>query len=216
MNIRRVVIVVGLALALPACSMFPLGPDLARAPTPFGDAPVVQLVGDDGQTTEIRHGDAGDTAVLNFDAVDKEKTFDAGITWLPISSGGDPAHDYWLGGVNIFRTADRSAYVVLRYPHGLKIARPMKSDTFETIIMTCQMRGVDPAAAFMPQASSDDASSSSSSSDAPQKPCDFATRADLDAFVPEMMTTALKAEKAGADSGDDSDYHWQKVTVVLP
>lgn len=213
MKLSKTLFALSLAVILPACSMIALGPDLSKAPSPFGDAATIRLVGDDGNTTEIHHTADGDTTTLKFDAVDQEKTFDGSLTWEPVTSAdaGDSTHDYWLAGINIFKTADRSAYIVLRYPHGLKIARPMTSDAFESILITCQMRGVDPTSLF------DSGEASSSSSAAPQKPCDFAARADLDAFLPQMMAEARKAETAGtaSDSSGD-DYHWQKMTVVLP
>ena len=215
MKLRAVVSALILAAGLSACSMFPLGPDLTTAPSPFGDAPVVHFIGDGGEVTEIRHGATGDTAVLDFNETGKKgKSYEAGITWLPISNPGDKAHDYWLAGVNIFRSADRSAYLLIRYPHGTAIARPMKSDTFETIVFTCQMRGVNPFGMPSEDTTSSDgsASSASSSSDSADKVCDFTDRADLDAFVPQVLKKA--ADPSTAE--DDDSYKWQPVTIELP
>lgn len=214
MTFRAVLSAIVAAAGLSACSMFPVGPDLTRAPSPFGDAPLVHFVGSDGTTTEITHAANGDTAVLDLDPVNNGKTYEAGITWLPVANPGDRDHDYWLAGINIFRTADRSAYLILRYPHGLKITRPMKSDAFETMLITCHMRGVEPLGfrASDEADSSDGTSSSSSSSDG--KVCDFADRGDLDGFLPQVLDKAKTAAASGSD--DDDDYKWQPVTIELP
>lgn len=211
MKLRAVVSTVILAAALSACGMFPVGPDLTKAPSPFGSAPVVHFIGDDNKVTEIRHTALGDTAVLDFSSGGESgRSYEAAITWLPVGNGGDAAHDYWLAGANIFRTADRSAYLVMRYPHGLKLAPPMKSDAFETMLVTCHMRGVEAFPSFDEDEASDGSSSSSPDS-APKKVCDFADRADLDAFVPTVLA---KAQSADADG--DTDYKWDHVTIELP
>ncbi len=216
MTFRTVLSAVVLAASLAACSMFPLGPDLTKSPSPFGDAPTIRFGGDGGQVTEIHHSDAGDTAVLDFSdpGGPRNKSFDAGITWIPVANPGDSSHDYWLAGINIFRTADRSAYLLMRYPRGLKIARPMKSDAFETMMITCHMRGVEPFGFRASDETDSSGGTSASSSSSDGKVCDFADRGDLDAFLPQVLDKAKNA--AASSSDDDDDYKWQPVTIELP
>src|SRR4051812_41640177 len=105
---------IAVAPTLSACSMFPVGPDLAKAPSPFGDAATVHILDDKGATiADLTHQPSGDRGVMTFGDFDS-KTYKADATWHAFDSGlKDDKDDYWLAGINLFQTADRSAYAVL-------------------------------------------------------------------------------------------------------
>ena len=69
------------------------------------------------------------------------QTYLAGVTYqrfVPIvAETNAEAKDYWIVGLNLTRTPDRSIYTVLRYPHGLTIAPGMVSEAFEYLSLSC-------------------------------------------------------------------------------
>ena len=153
------------ATTVSACSMFPVGPDLAKAPSPFGDAATIHIVDDKGDTlADITHQPTGDRGVMTFGDFDS-KTYKADVTWHAFDSGLKDDKVYWLAGVNLFQTADRSAYAVLRFPKGTNQDLPFKADM---MVINCGIRNgpsdEDNSTAMSEDDSSADASDSSSSS----------------------------------------------------
>ena len=215
------------AVSLSACSMFPVGPDLAKAPSPFGDAATVQIVDDKGDTiADITHRPTGDTGVMHFGDFDS-KTYKADLTWHAFDPGMKDKQDYWLAGVNLFQTADRSAYAVLRFPQGADKDLPFKADM---MVINCGMR-IDPddmADAIESddsRSSSDDSSSGSAEEDQAKAmadqltSCDFETLDEVYAFLPDMLEKAQKEaedNKSKSDEDKSNDYEWEKVTIKIP
>lgn len=225
--------IAALAVSLSACSMFPVGPDLAKAPSPFGDAATIHVIDDKGDTiADITHQATGDTGVMHFGDFDS-KTYKADLTWHAFDPGLKDKQDYWLAGVNLFQTADRSAYAVLRFPHAADKDLPFKADM---MVINCGMR-IDPDD-VADAIDSDDSSSSSSSDDSSADPtaetaeesqakamadkmtgCDFDTVDEVYKFLPDMLTKAKQeaADNEGkADDDKSNDYEWEKVTIKIP
>ena len=227
---------VTVAVSLSACSMFPVGPDLAKAPSPFGEAATIHVVDDKGDTVaDITHQPTGDTGVMHFGDFDS-KTYKADLTWHAFDSGMKDKQDYWLAGVNLFQMADRSAYAVLRFPHGADKDLPFKADM---MVINCGMR-IDPddmadaidsddsSSSSSDDSSSDDSSSSSSPSAEEDQAkamadkltgCDFDTLDQVYAFLPDMLAKAkqeVEDNKGKADDDKSNDYEWEKVTIKIP
>lgn len=230
---------VAAAISLSACSMFPVGPDLAKAPSPFGDATRIQVVDDQGDTVaDITHQPTGDTGVLHFGDFDS-KTYNADVTWHAFDPGLKDQQDYWLAGVNLFKTADRSAYAVLRFPHSSGMSLPAKADM---IVINCGMR-IDPdemsdamtSDSMTSDMAEDSSSSSDSSSASPEDSsageiqakamaeqltgCDFDTLDQVYTFLPDMLAKANQEVIDNKDKGEDektNDYEWEKVTIKVP
>ena len=225
---------IAVAATLSACSMFPVGPDLAKAPSPFGDAATVHILDDKGETlADIAHQAPGDRGVMTFGDFDS-KTYKADVTWHEFDSGLKDDNDYWLAGINLFQTADRSAYAVLRFPRGADHDLPFKADM---MVINCTMRTDGDDDQDDTSAVADD-SSSASSSDSSSSPavddaveakakemadqltgCDFDTLDQVYAFLPGMLTKAAQEAKDNEGKSEDdksSDYEWEKVTVKIP
>ncbi len=223
---------VAAAVSLSACSMFPVGPDLAKAPSPFGDAATVQIVDDKGDTiADITHQPTGDTGVMHFGDFDS-KTYKADLTWHAFDSGTKDKQDYWLAGVNLFQTADRSAYAVLRFPQGADKDLPFKADM---MVINCGMR-IDPddmadamtsddSSSSNDSGSSEDSSSGSAEEDQAKAmadqltSCDFDTLDQVYTFLPDMLAKARQEteDNKGKDEDDKTnDYEWEQVTIKIP
>ena len=73
---------------------------------------------------DIRHG-VTDDAVLTG-VLEGTKPYNAGVTWhafTPIIAEPNAARmDYWLFGLNLTRTPDRSVYGIIRFPHAADLA----------------------------------------------------------------------------------------------
>ncbi len=225
----------GMTLVLSGCMMFPLGPDLAKAPSPFGNAPKVTLVDPEkGQDITIVHGPGGDTAVIEASGIvtgiGSRSTFEAGVTWYRLD-GKDPDHDDWLVGLNIFKTLDRSAYVIMRYPRGLKITQPLDSDAFEMMPITCNMRGVDPfakapeaeAMASYVDGAAETPAPEIASAPAPEtqeRACDFVDMDEVRAVASDVLVKAQARDRATGEgaSGDEisDDYKFAQFRVRIP
>ena len=225
---------VAAAISLSACSMFPVGPDLAKAPSPFGDAAQVQVIDDHGDTVaDITHQPTGDTGVLHFGDFDS-KTYNADVTWYAFDPGLKDQQDYWLAGVNLFKTADRSAYAVLRFPRSAGMRPPAKADM---MVINCGMR-IDPdeMSDAMTSDTAEDSSSSSEDNSSGNEDssageiqakamaeqltgCDFDTLDQVYKFLPDMLAKANQEVIDNKDKGEDektNDYEWEKVTIKVP
>ncbi len=137
-------------LALTGCSKpvalwgdLVVGPDLAAA-GPF-TAPHIRLAGDtaDKDATpmriDIRH-DATDSATLTG-VLEGTKPYQAAVTWhafTPVIADTRAASmDYWLFGLNLTRTPDRSIYGLMRLPHGAGSAANGRLDGVEYVLLSC-------------------------------------------------------------------------------
>lgn len=124
-----------------------VGPDLEHH-GPFDDTQAVRLTGIASHSESdppplhisITHGATQDVASLEH-VLSDTKSYLAGVTYhrfVPIvSETNSEQEDYWIVGLNLTRTPDRSIYTVLRFPHGLKLAPGLKSDRFEYLSLDC-------------------------------------------------------------------------------
>lgn len=155
MNLKRFGALALAALALGGCQRpvalwgaLVVGPDMEAA-GPFAADHVV-LTGDSGDTDDkdtsappmridIRHA-ATDEAVLTG-VLEGTKPYNAGVTWhafTPIVAEPNAVRmDYWLVGLNLTRTPDRSVYGVLRFPHGADPAAVGGAQDFEYVLLSC-------------------------------------------------------------------------------
>ncbi len=123
-----------------------IGTDLGHD-WPFGTAAFVRLSdktnGDDAVVTrlDITRTDPEDHGVAVNIVSNTTKPFDAGVSYLRlrpvIAEANADARDYWLVGLNLSRTRDRSVYMLLRYPNALHIAPGLDSEAFEYSVLTC-------------------------------------------------------------------------------
>ncbi|MDV6332481.1 hypothetical protein [Asticcacaulis sp. 201] len=228
----RGLIMAVLATGLASCGGMPIGPDLARAPSPFGDAPIVRLVStspdDKAPPIEIFHGNATDTAVLPITPVSPEKSLDALITWQAFDGGVTDGQAYWLVGANVFRTSDRSSYAVLRFPKSARFA-PKSTTHAELMVLSCDMRtGYTPSALPASAHTPEDTVAGSpvtenmgmeNEDDEPKKDCDFNSREEIDNFLPLLMKAAHQnsadTRKKTTDDGE-SHYQWEQVDILIP
>lgn len=133
-------------LALGACSRqvfndhSVVGPDLPRG-DPFGGhaAVLTQNWSRDGARS-IRFAPGQDATVVNFFS-NTAKPYNAGVgawSFTPIvPETNAEAHHYWLLSFNLTRTADRSNYLILRYPASLELKPGTSSDAFEYLSLDC-------------------------------------------------------------------------------
>jgi hypothetical protein len=224
-----------LSVGLSGCSFFAIGPDLDKTPTPFGPAPIVRLIlqGADTPPIEIRHSNTGDTALVPASPMSKDKSFDASMTYYAFKPAIEDHKDYWLVGINIFKTTDRSAYAVIRYPQGTQFTSG-HSTAAEMLIMSCAMRGVYPPLTQplrQEEAISDNTPVSESADNqngngwtmAPttsdDKICDFNSQDELYAFLPDLIRAAANEVENNKKKGEDeqsSDYRWEPIRIVIP
>lgn len=124
-----------------------IGPDLGHG-GPFGAVHEIAMTDphqDKDDRTPMRmtihRDDSEDTGQVVNMFSNTSKPFGAGITYYGftpiIAETNAEAHTYWLLGINMTRTPDRSVYMVLRYPRGLEITPGLKSDAFEYLALNC-------------------------------------------------------------------------------
>ncbi|ESQ79915.1 hypothetical protein [Asticcacaulis sp. YBE204] len=134
---KRLIIVAGL-LALTACSKpveeaamdrSVVGPDMEKA-GPFGNFKHITFAAVRAEDTptdsqlmriELVKG-AGENVATLYNLLSDSKSYMAGVTYhafVPvIAETNAERHDYWIVGMNLSRTPDRSVYSVIRFAHG--------------------------------------------------------------------------------------------------
>ena len=117
-----------------------VGPDLS-AGDPFGGhtAVMTQAWSREGaRSVSFRPGH--DATVVNVFS-NTDKPYNTGVgAWRftpMVPETNAEAHTYWLVSFNLTRTADRSNYLILRYPTGTEIAPGLSSDAFEYLSVGC-------------------------------------------------------------------------------
>jgi len=123
-----------------------IGTDLGHD-WPFGTAQSVRLAdhadGDDAVVTrlDITRADTEDKGLAVNIVSNTTKPFDAGVSYLHlkpiVAETNAEVRDYWLVGLNMTRTKDRSVYILLRYPKALTLTPGTASDAFEYSLLTC-------------------------------------------------------------------------------
>ena len=88
----------------------------------------------------ITRGESEDVARLDH-VLSDTKSYLAGVTWKPVkpivAETNEQARTYWLLGLNLSRTPDRSVYFLLRYPHELEMKTKKKIDRAEYVQLSC-------------------------------------------------------------------------------
>ncbi len=124
-----------------------VGPDLSHN-GPFSAAQDIVLTGIVSTATDapppvritIVRGDHEDVATLE-NVVSYTKPYLAGVTYHAftpiIAETNADQKAYWIIGLNMTRTPDRSIYTILRYPYGLRIEPGLTSDAFEYLSLDC-------------------------------------------------------------------------------
>ena len=153
--------------AKPAIYDSVLGVDLGHS-GPFDSAQQVTLseiaTEKDGPALprlEIRRGESEDSGTVENILSNSTKPLLAGVSYshfVPIiAETNAEARDYWLIGLNMTRTPDRSVYILLRYPHGLDIHPGLSSDVFEYLALECDKLDVarHPAKYYAPRKEGD-------------------------------------------------------------
>jgi hypothetical protein len=126
---------------LSACTKAVIGPDLAHRPTPFVPNGTIELSDTYGVIqAEVTARPVGDTATVRFEDLG-EKPYTATVTYhafTPIIAESNTARkDYWLIGLNLTQTPDRSFYAVMRYPHGKALEPGTTRNDFEFRLLDC-------------------------------------------------------------------------------
>jgi hypothetical protein len=139
--------------ASPAWTATIIGPDM-QIPGPFGSH-TVHLTADEPAATmriDIRPGATPDTAeeATLTGVFSDTKTYLAGVTWhafTPIVAETNATRmDYWIVGLNLSRTPDRSIYAVLRFPHGADVTTT--GAKVEYALLSCDDLGLARRARF--------------------------------------------------------------------
>ena len=163
------------------------------APTTNGSS-ASSSASDDLPYLDITPNAAGDTGRLAKIVASTDKPFDAGVTYYRftpvVAETNAEAHAYWLVGLNLSRTPDRSAYIVLRYPARLAIQPGLSSDAFEYAALTCADLDVArrPAVSFAPAKEG-----APQAPDTPPDPkpeagdCEFNSRAEMATLTPLIL-----------------------------
>ncbi len=110
-----------------AWSTMVVGPDLGTG-GPFGDHAVTLTPDGDVSTMRIdlRPGATQEATLTHV--ISDTKSYLAGVTWHPftpiVAETNAARMDYWIVGLNLSRTPDRSIYSVMRYPHEMDLMAP--------------------------------------------------------------------------------------------
>ena len=205
-----------------------VGPDLNPA-GPFAGTGIVHIgapptdgnsasssASDDLPYLDITPNVTGDTGRLARIVVSTDKPFDAGVSYyrfMPVvAETNADARTYWLVGLNLSRTPDRSTYIVLRYPAGLAIHPGLSSDTFEYAALTCIDLDVArrSAASFAPHKDGEAQTSDASPDPKPEAgDCEFNSRAEMAKLTPLI----LKRYDQIKHYDDAPTLDWQAVHV---
>lgn len=209
-------------LTLSACNMFPVGPDLAKAPTPFGNATQIGLVNEaESLDVEIRHLPDGDRVTLTYPLLG-QKPYEGDVTYHAVEASGDDAN--WLLAANVFQSADRSVYALLRYPKTATFT-PGSETQAEIMLMTCVMRM--PSEEEMKAKYGDSEAASEEEQSALlagamveiMGACDFNTVDEVHAFAPKMIAAAkLEVETNATKTTDEereNNYEWKPVVIKV-
>lgn len=176
-----------------------IGSDLGHD-WPFGTAGFVRLSdrpdGDDAVVTrlDITRADPEDHGVAINIASNTTKPFDAGISYLHlrpvVAETNADAREYWLIGLNLSRTKDRSVYMLLRYPASLTLTPGIDSDAFEYMPLTCDDLDVarHPADYYAPHKEGTPDQPEPKPDPAPEAgPCEFNSPREVAALAPLVL-----------------------------
>ena len=132
-----------------------VGPDL-EAQGPFGNHPVTLTAAEAPSPMRIDIRPGGTEEATLTHVVSDTKTYLAGVTWhvfTPIVAETNAARmDYWIVGLNLTRTPDRSIYSVMRFPHGADLTAP--GAKVEYALLSCGDLALARQAAFVTGAKS--------------------------------------------------------------
>ncbi|ESQ87083.1 hypothetical protein ABAC460_21170 [Asticcacaulis sp. AC460] len=208
-------------LTLSACNMFPVGPDLAKAPTPFGSAAQVDIVNEEeSMDVEIRHTPEGDRITLTYPMLG-QKPYEGDVTYHAIGEGKDEVN--WLIAANVFQSADRSVYAILTYPKGTSFT-PGSETQASIMMVTCVMRmpseeEIEAKYSGNENASEDEQSQMLASALGDiMSGCDFNTVEEVHAFGPKVLAAAQEEADINAKvpaSRQENNYEWKPVTITV-
>ena len=187
-----------------------VGPDL-EAKGPFGNHPVtLQPDGDiSSMRIDLRPG-ASEEATLTH-VISDTKPYLAGVTWrafTPIVAETNATRmDYWIVGMNLSRTPDRSVYSVMRYPHSADLTAP--GAHVEYALLSCD------ALAFARQASFETTRKTSISLDPAPAPeagdCEFNSLKEAYAVAAKVLNAYDRVHR----EKDAPALDWQALKVIL-
>jgi len=186
-----------------------VGPDM-EAQGPFG-AHFVHLAAEDGASPmriDIRPGDAPDAAedATLTHVISDTKTYLAGVTWhafTPIVAETNAARmDYWIVGLNLSRTPDRSVYSLLRFPHGTDLAAA--GAKVEYALLSCDDLAFARKASFATVTL--DSAPALEAGD-----CEFNSLKEANAVTPKV----LKAYDRIRHEKDAPALNWQPLNITL-
>ncbi|WP_443748346.1 hypothetical protein [Asticcacaulis solisilvae] len=176
-----------------------IGSDLGHD-WPFGTAGFVRIAdrpdGDDAVVTrlDITRSAPEDHGLAVNIVSNTTKPFDAGVSYLRlrpiVAETNADARDYWLVGLNLSRTRDRSVYMLLRYPAALQLAPGIDSDAFEYAVLTCNDLDVArrPADYYAPRKESEPGRPEPKPDPAPEAgPCEFNSPREVAALAPLVL-----------------------------
>jgi hypothetical protein len=135
------VLLLASATLVSGCTKAVIGPDLAHRPTPFIADGTVELSDGFGlMQATITARPEGDTATARYSELG-DKPYNAAVTYhafVPIIAESNRAKkDYWLVGLNLASTEDRSFYAVVRYPSGKPLQPGTMRGDFEFRLLNC-------------------------------------------------------------------------------
>ncbi len=176
-----------------------IGTDLGHD-WPFGAAQSVRLadkVDGDGEVVtrlDITRAEGEDRGLAVNIVSNTTKPFDAGISYLHlkpiVAETNAEMHDYWLVGLNMTRTKNRSVYILLRYPSTLAVAPGQDSEAFEYSLLTCADLEVArrPTAYYAPLKAGESARPEPKPNPAPEAgPCEFNSPREVAVLAPLVL-----------------------------
>jgi hypothetical protein len=121
MKILKLMFVLGFVSGLAGCSGIAIGPELASTPSPFGTFSKVHVMGENLEV-DISHATPYDTAVIYASDLGA-LPYDAEITYQyltpAVAETNAERYQYWLVGFNLYKSADRSYYMIIRHLYGI-------------------------------------------------------------------------------------------------
>ncbi len=200
-----------------------IGSDLGHD-WPFGTARFVRLSdrpdGGDAAVTrlDITRTDVEDRGVAVNIVSNTAKPFYAGVSYLHlrpvVAETNAEAREYWLVGLNLSRTKDRSVYMLMRYPGALRLVPGSDSDAFEYAVLACDDLDMArrPADYYAPRKENEPDRPEPKPDPAPEAgPCEFNSPREAAAMAPLV----LKRYDQIRHYEDAPQLHWLPVHAEI-
>lgn len=140
MKFLKLLMGLAIPILLSGCNALAVGPELENSPSPFGKFKTVVLSGQSLSypfKVTITHSEQKDHALIARGDL-ATVPYDADITYQRftpiIAETNAQRYEYWLIGFNVYKTQNRSNYMIMRYPYDLN---SLDTGIVEVVPVTC-------------------------------------------------------------------------------